>query len=63
MPEPAWRHYLSTYACLYDPEPALAHFTFWRIAVVSKSARVRVTLRTGGADIPLRCLASLAAET
>ena len=62
MPEPAWRHYLSTYACLHDPEPALAHFTFWRIAVVSKSARVRVTLRTGGADVPLRRLAWLAAE-
>ena len=62
MSGPTWRNYLSAYAQFTDPEPALAHFTFWRIAAVAKSARVRITRGTGGADVPLRCLDALADE-
>jgi hypothetical protein len=62
MSDPTWRTFLSAYARFVDPGPALAHFTFWRIAVVSKSARVRVTRRLPAADVPLRCLAALADE-
>jgi hypothetical protein len=62
MSDPMWRSYLSAYARFADPEPTLAHFTFWRIAAVAKSARIRITRRTGGADVPLRCLAALADE-
>ena len=63
MSDPMWRSYLSAYARFADPEPALSHFTFWRIAAVAKSARVRIERGMGGADVPLRCLAALADET
>jgi hypothetical protein len=60
MSGPMWRTFLSVYARFIDPEPALKHFTFWRIAVVAKSARVRVTRRLMGRDVALRGLAALA---
>jgi hypothetical protein len=62
MSESDWRTFLAAYARLSDPEPALAHFTYWKIAAVLKSARIRVTQRTQHADLPLLRLASLADE-
>src|SRR4030095_9232601 len=42
MSASAWDTYVSAYARLADPEPALAHFAFWKLAAVLHSARVRV---------------------
>jgi len=57
-----WTRFLTSYAGTADPEPALRHFTFWRIAALAKSARVRVRHGAPGAARPLALLRSLAAE-
>lgn len=62
MSQSGWRIFLCAYARLSDPAPALAHFTFWKIAAVLKSARIRVTQRAPHADVPLRRLPPLADE-
>ncbi len=62
MPARMWRTFLSVYARFADPGPALEHFTFWRIAVVAKSARVRITRQLAGTDVALQGLAELADE-
>jgi hypothetical protein len=62
MTPPEWQRFLTLYARAADPEPALRHFTFWRIAALAKSARVRVINGAWGAETPLAGLRSLAAE-
>jgi Ser/Thr protein kinase RdoA (MazF antagonist) len=54
-----WRTFVGAYARLVDPTSALAHFAFWKVAAVARSARIRVTQGTDGADVPLRRLALL----
>ena len=63
MSRPEWGAFVDAYARLVDPTPALAHFAFWKVAAVLKSARIRVTQRTPRAEVPLRQLASLADES
>ena len=58
MTPPDWERYLSAYARVADPGPALRHFTFWSIAAVAKSARIRVIHRAQGAEVPLGRLRS-----
>jgi hypothetical protein len=62
MTSAAWQRFLGIYSRSVDPRPALEHFAFWKIAALAKSAHLRVTQRAEGADLPLGCLASLAAE-
>jgi thiamine kinase-like enzyme len=63
MSGPQWGAFVDAYARLVDPAPALAHFMFWKVAAVLKSARIRVTQRTPRAEVPLLRLASLADES
>jgi Ser/Thr protein kinase RdoA (MazF antagonist) len=54
--------YVSAYARLADPEPALAHFVFWKLAAVLHSARVRIRRGIAAAEVPLARLRALAGE-
>ena len=62
MSGPAWAAYLNAYARLADPEPALAAFSFWKLAAVLHSARVRLRRGVAAAAVPLARLSALAAE-
>lgn len=62
MSASAWATYVSAYARLADPEPALAHFAFWQLAAVLHSARVRVRRGIAAAEVPLARLRALASE-
>ena len=62
MSASAWAGYVSAYARLADPEPALAHFAFWKLAAVLHSARVRVRRGIAAAEVPLARLRALARE-
>ena len=57
-----WDTYVSAYARLADPEPALAHFEFWKLAAVLHSARVRIRRGIAAAEVPLARLGALARE-
>jgi len=58
----AWATYVTAYARLADPEPALAHFAFWKLAAVLHSARVRIRRGIAAAEVPLARLRALARE-
>ena len=62
MSASAWDTYVSAYARLADPEPALAHFAFWKLAAVLHSARVRIRRGIAAAEVPLARLGALARE-
>jgi len=60
MSDRAWATYVSAYARQADPEPALAHFAFWKLAAVLHSARVRIRRGIAAAEVPLARLRALA---
>jgi len=57
-----WATYVSAYARLADPGPALAHFAFWKLAAVLHSARVRIRRGIAAAEVPLARLRALTRE-